>query len=1078
MTDAPARAHAHQAHTEGAFEDAVEAGLLRGGWERGLANTYSHALGIDTSELSTFLGASQPDQWQRLQDAYGEEEEQAIQRFGALVAKQIDGRGLLDVLRHGVVDRNVKLRLAFFKPAHTLAAGALDEYDANRLTVVRQFHFSAVDPGKSLDLALFLNGLPVASVELKNPLTGQSAEDAMRQYRRRDPGELYFARRSLVHFAVDPDLVFLTTRLAGPKTRFLPFNRGTGGPGAIGGAGNPPLSADVDYATSYLWEQVWQRDAWLDLLHRYLHVEDPAAKAGKAPRYRPGAAHSHPLIFPRFHQWDAVRRMTAHAARHGAGENYLVQHSAGSGKSNTIAWLAHRLGSLHTPEDPALIDPGAAAAKGLGANKPVFDKVVVITDRRVLDKQLQDTIYQFDHTPGVVLRVDNDSQQLAEALTGSTARIVITTLQKFPFILDKAAGLGRSRRYAVVIDEAHSSQGGKGADALKKALGKLGSDAVDEDGDPLTAAALARGKQPNLSFFAFTATPKEKTLNLFGTRSPESGQMEPFHIYSMRQAIEEEFILDVLGTYITYGTYFKLQKAAADEAERQVDPRKARSRMVRAALMSEASLTSRARIMVDHFRSHSAGRLGGRARAMVVTPGREHAVRLYQAIRSYVEQSGFQDCAALVAFSGTLTLDEGIEYTEAKLNGFTESELPDKFGYTRLDDPRPPTVPRPEYRILVVADKYQTGFDQPFLTTMYVDKPLAGLAAVQTLSRLNRTHRLKSAEDLFVLDFANKPEVIEEAFQAYYEASVAEPPEPNLLFERHDEVMAYRLLIVAEMDAFVIAYFAAFKEGTAADTAVEKAHSKLHRYTTAGVDRFTALAADEPDAAQEFRRALESYVKAYGWLSHVIGFESEELERLYQYGRFLLRRLPRPEGTASADIGEVTPSHMRVRKTGTPELELRAEGAQVLAGLVPQAAGTPTEVPEQSLAEVIESVNDEYGIGLSTTDQILLGQLVVAVAEDPELKAIGMHNDEETFRREVERDMDRVVIEQAQSNDALLVRYYDDPLVNKLFKQVATQQAYGLIRRPVRREAERRATAERAAAIKSGQSGNTPPAAS
>lgn len=1078
MTVTPAPAH--QAHTERAFEDAVEAVLVSDKWERGLANTYNHELGIDTSELSTFLGASQPAQWDRLKDAYGEEEERAIQRFAGLVAKQIDGRGLLDVLRHGVVDRNIKLRLAFFKPAHTLAAGALDEYDSNRLTVVRQFHYSATDPAKSLDLAFFLNGLPVASAELKNPLTGQSVEDAMAQYRRdRDPSELFFARRSLVHFAVDPDLVFLTTRLAGPKTRFLPFNIGTGGPGSIGGAGNPPAPADAAYRTSYLWEQVWQRDAWLDLLHRYLHVEDPTAKAGKAPRYRPGAAHNHPLIFPRFHQWDAVRKMTEHAARHGAGEPYLIQHSAGSGKSNTIAWLAHRLGSLHTPEDPALIDPDAAAAKGLAANKPVFDKIIVITDRRVLDKQLQDTIYQFDHTPGVVLRIDNDSQQLAEALTGSTARIVITTLQKFPFILDKTTGLGRSRRYAIVIDEAHSSQGGKGADALKKALGKLGSEAVDEDGDPLTAAALARGKQPNLSFFAFTATPKEKTLNLFGTQSLENGQMEPFHVYSMRQAIEEGFILDVLGTYITYGTYFKLQQAAADEAERQVDPRKARSRLVRAALMSEVSLKSRAKIMVDHFRSHSADRLGGRARAMVVTPSREHAVRLYQKIRAYAEENGFQDCAALVAFSGTVTLeDEGIEYTEAKLNGFPETELPARFGYTRLDDPRPPTVPRPEYRILVVADKYQTGFDQPLLTTMYVDKPLAGLAAVQTLSRLNRTHRLKAAEDLFVLDFANKPEVIEEAFQAYYEASVAEPPEPNLLFDRHDEVMAYRLLIEAEMDAFVTAYFAAFKEGAAADAAVEKAHQKLHRYTSPAVDRFAALAAEEPDAAQEFRRALESYVKAYGWLSHVIGFESEELERLYQYGRFLLRRLPRPEGSASADIGEATPSHMRVRKTGAPELQLKAEGAQLLPGLVPQAASTPTEVPQLSLAEVIESVNDEYGIGLSTTDQILLGQLVVAVAEDPDLKAIGLHNDEETFRREVERDMDRVVIEQAQSNDALLVRYYDDPLVNKLFKQVATQQAYGLIRRPARREAERRATAERAAAIKSGQSGNTPPSPS
>ncbi|MFG2430269.1 type I restriction endonuclease subunit R [Streptomyces sp. NPDC048590] len=1074
MTPVPVQAR--EAHTEGAFEAVIESALLRNGWEQGLGNSYDHKLGIDTSELSKYLRASQLDAWERLMDAYGEEEPDAVHRFAAHVAQQIDARGTLDVLRHGVVDRNVRLRLAYFRPAHTLAVGALDEYDANRLTVVRQFHYSSVKPTRSLDLALFLNGLPIASAELKNPLTGQTVEHAKRQYRTvRDPKELFFARRSLVHFVVDPDLVFLTTRLAGPQTRFLPFNMGDGGPGNIGGAGNPPTPDGTTYRTSYLWEQVWQRDNWLDLLHRYLHVEDEAAKAGKAPRYRPGAAHTQPLIFPRFHQWHAVRKMTAHAAQHGAGENYLIQHSAGSGKSNTIAWLAHRLASLHTPEDPVLLDPAAAKAKNLAANKAVFDKVVVITDRRVLDKQLQDTIYQFDHTPGVVLRVDDSSQQLAEALTGATARIVITTLQKFPFILGKTSGLGRERRYAIIIDEAHSSQGGKGADALKKALGKIGSDAIDEDGDPLTAAALARGKQPNLSFFAFTATPKDKTLKLFGTRTSDGGQMEPFHIYSMRQAIEEGFILDVLGTYVTYGTYFKLQKAAVDEAEKQVDPRKAKSKLVRAALLSEASLDSRAKIMVDHFRAHSADRLGGRARAMVVTPSREHAVRLYQAIRAYVERCGFTDCATLVAFSGTLTLDD-IEYTEAKLNGFAESELPVRFAYTRLDDPKPPSVPRPEYRILVVADKYQTGFDQPLLTTMYVDKPLAGLAAVQTLSRLNRTHRLKSAEDLFVLDFANRPEVIVEAFQAYYEASLAEEPEPNLLFTRHDEVMAYRLLIEAEMDAFVTAYFAAFQDGSATDAAVSKAHAKLHHYTTGAVDRFNRLADEEPDAAQEFRSALDAYVKAYGWLSHVIGFENEELERLFQYGRFLVRRLRLPAGSASVDIGEITPSHMNVRKTGTPELRLKAEGAQLLPGIVPQPAGASPDAQEKSLAEVIESVNEEYGIGLSTTDQILLGQLVVAVSEDPDLKRIGLHNDEETFRREVDRDMDRIVIDQAQSNDALLVRYYDDPLVNKLFKQVATQQAYGLIRRPARREAERRATAERAAAIKSGEAPAAPSA--
>ncbi|WP_407841746.1 type I restriction endonuclease subunit R [Streptomyces sp. DSM 116496] len=1059
--------------TENAFEDAVEAGLLAHGWKLGLARTYRPELGINTDELTAFLQASQKDAWLRLQAEYGKDEGASILQFAKRLAQQIDARGVLDVFRRGVNDRNVKIQLAYFRPAHTLATDALDEYNANRLTVVRQFRYSAKS-SDSVDLALFVNGIPTASVELKNHLTQhpQSVEDAIRQYRTdRDPKELFFAKRTLVHFAVDPTLAFLTTRLAGKKTRFLPFNTGSGGAGVTGGAGNLPTTDERDgtYPVSYLWEQIWNRDNWLELLERYLHVEDEQAKAGKSPSHRPGSAHTQPLIFPRYHQWHAVQQLTDHATRHGAGENYLVQHSAGSGKSNTIAWLAHRLSSLHTPEDPAQLGE-AIRAKGAKPNEPVFDKVIVITDRRVLDKQLQDTIFQFTHTPGVVRRIDEDSTQLAEALTGSTARIVITTLQKFPFILKKVGGLGKLR-YAVIIDEAHSSQGGDGSAALKKALG---SRAVDADGDPLTAEALARGQQPNMSFFAFTATPKPKTLELFGTKDPVTGQPGPFHVYSMRQAIDEGFILNVLDTFITYGTYYQLQNDAAEQVERQVDPRKARSKLVRAALMSNASMEKRAKIMVDHFRSHSAGSLGGRAKAMVVTPSREHAIRLFLAIRKYVDERGAADCTPLVAFSGARTVDE-VEYTESKLNGFPEKELPSRFGYVRADDSNPPSVPKPEYRILVVAEKYQTGFDQPLLTTMYVDKPLANVAAVQTLSRLNRTHPLKSQEDLFVLDFANKFEVIKDAFQAYYETSLTEPTDPNLLFDRQDEVMGYQLLVEAEMDALVKAYFAAFDDGRATEDQVKKAHARLYHYTAPAVDRFNGLAAQEPEKAEEFRRALDSYVKAYGWLSHIIGFENLELERLFQYGRFLLRRLPRPDGTAAADIGETVPSHMLVKQTGAPELKLEAVGAQVLPGLVAQAAGAAAEVEEKSLAEVIQSINDELGAELSTSDQILLGQLVVTIAEDTDMQEVALAQDEETYGRELAKDMDDFVIKQAQSNDALMVRYFDDEKVNRLFRRVATAQSYNLIRRPARREADRQATAERAAELKSRGSKSTGP---
>ncbi|MDT5025614.1 MAG: type restriction enzyme subunit, partial [Micromonosporaceae bacterium] len=600
---------------EARFEDVIEAELLASGWEPGSASDYRVALGLDTAQLWTFVGATQNKEFRRLEEAYGGITA-AQQELGKRIAAEIDKRGALDVLRNGVKDRGVTIQLAYFRPGHTLAVGALEEYRANRLTVVRQLRYSAKTTEKSLDLTLFVNGIPVATAELKNQLTDQTVEDAKRQYRKdRDPRELIFAKRTLVHFVLDQDLAFLTTRLAGEQTRFLPFNLGSNGPGVSGGAGNPPVQEG--YPTSYLWQTIWQRDAWLELLQRFLHVENPKARSGRAGVADP---HTSPMIFPRFHQWHAVRQMTDHAAQHGAGQSYLIEHSAGSGKSNTIAWLAHRLSTLHT-----------------STNTPVFDKVIVITDRVVLDRQLQDTIYQFEHMTGVVQKIDEDSSQLADALAGAAARIVITTVQKFPYVLDKVAALG-DKRYAIIIDEAHSSQSGESANALRKALGRHGSDDIDEDGDVLTASALARGRHPNLSYFGFTATPKAKTLELFGTRNPETGLWQPFHVYSMRQAIDEGFILDVLRNYITYQARWRLTNAAVEAAETadpEVDPRKAKAKLVRAAELHPSSQDQRAQIIVDHFRSEVRDRLGGRAKVMAVTRSREHAVRLYQAIQKY-----------------------------------------------------------------------------------------------------------------------------------------------------------------------------------------------------------------------------------------------------------------------------------------------------------------------------------------------------------------------------------------------------------------------------------------------------------
>ncbi|HEX5199442.1 MAG TPA: DEAD/DEAH box helicase family protein [Actinoplanes sp.] len=995
-------------HGEGAFEAAIEQSLLGSGWKRGIAANYDRQLGLDTSELFIFIGETQNDAWLKLIAYHGNDVAEAQRHFTEYVARQIDERGPLDVLRRGIKDKGISFRLAYFKPAHSITDDALKLYRANRLTVTRQLHYSAQDVKKSLDLALFVNGIPLATAELKNPLTNQTVEQAKKQYREdRDPKELLFSRRTLVHFAVDPDLVFVTTKLAGGDTRFLPFNTGSAGPGVSGGAGNP---AGEGYRTAYLWEQLWHPDTWMDLMRRFLHTE----KESRA------------LIFPRYHQWHAVTKLAEHAAAHGSGENYLVMHSAGSGKSNTIAWLAHRLSNLHS-----------------AANEPVFDKVIIITDRVVLDRQLQDTVFQFEHVPGVVQRIDKDSNQLAAALSGETAKVIISTQQKFGFILDKVDGL-RGRRFAVIVDEAHSSQSGDTAAALKKVLQRKGSDDIDEDGDLLTASALARGRHETLSYFAFTATPKAKTLELFGTQGSD-GNMHPFHTYSMRQAIEEGFILDVLRQYLTYKAYWKLANANPDDPD--VDPKKAGSQLARFAVLHPTMMAQKAEIIVEHFRKHTAPRMGGRAKAMVVTGSREAAVRLYTAIKKYIETNAYAGSEPLVAFSGDLELD-GVEVTEARLNGFGEGELPERFGYTAADDKHagtPKAKQDREYKILVVAEKYQTGFDQPLLTTMYVDKPLKGVAAVQTLSRLNRTHPLKTQGDVFVLDFVNEAADIAEQFKPYFETAATIPTDPNLLYTAQHEVMSYALLNDSEMQAYAEALLEA--EGKAkTDAALQKAHAALYRFTDPARDRYVALADNDPEAADGFRAALRDYIRMYAFLAQIVPYQDAELERLYLYGRALLNRLPRRQDP-SVDIGEVQLTHLRVSKTGTHDASLEAEGEQMLPGFLGGGAGPQNDPDKVALSELIDELNDRFGMGLGEADKVWFEQQVVALAEDGAVEAAALVNDESNFGVVCEKRIEDVILSRHDDNGKLMQRYLDDDTLRSHMNQFARSQAYRLIRR-------------------------------
>jgi type I restriction enzyme R subunit len=1037
---------------EQAFEVRVEDELLRRGWVRG-QRTYSAELGLDTGELFKFVGATQAKAWAKLIQLHGGVPETAQRQFALRVASEIDARGVLDVLRQGVKDRGVSIALAYFRPGLLLAADALDEYNQNVLTVARQLHFSARDATLSVDMALFVNGLPVASVELKNPNTGQRAEDAIAQYRGRDPNDLFFAKRALVHFAVDPDRAFITTRLRGGDTQFLPFNIGSAGPGNSGGAGNPATVRDSDYAVSYLWEAIWQPDNWLEILQRFLHIEATDKRTGKIN------PHTSPRIFPRFHQWHAVQAMVSNAREHGAGRNYLIQHSAGSGKSNTIAWLAHRLSNLFGDDHQA-----------------VFHKVIVITDRVVLDRQLQRTIFQFDHTPGVVKKIDVDSAQLADALADSTSKIIISTLQMYPYVLDKIteAGLG-SLRYAVIIDEAHSSQGGDAAARLKEALG---ANAVPDgdDEDKATYLTRVRGPQPNLSYFAFTATPKSSTLKLFGTFDPEKvnprtgehGMHVPFHVYSMRQAIEEGFILDVLANYLTWDTKWKLRNAAIEQRDSatgnpEVDERKAKAKLVAFAERHPTSLKQKGKLIVEDFRDSLAGRMDGRAKAMVVTTGRQHALDLFQAIQYWDQTLPGCGFGVLVAFSGSLK-DGDVELTEGQLNGFPEGQLPDKFGYVKADDPDARDRNQYEYRILVVADKYQTGFDQPLLCGMYVDKPLTGVAAVQTLSRLNRTHPLKSQDDVRVLDFVNAAESIQDSFKDWFETTITEPTDPNLLYDRERKVMEFGLLEPTEMESFIRVLGEA-SPGRMTPAAEKELHAKLHFYLQPALDRFLALEADE---REEFRKALFNFTRLYALMAQIVAWGDRDLERLYQYGRVLLIRLPgRP--TVSVDIGDADLSHYRLEFTGQHNVSLSGSdgGDGVVRGHSAEGGGFVD--PElRPLADIIEELNERFGLGLGTSDRILVMQQVASLVEDVAMQQVALSNDEQRFGQVADDRMDDIVAENAEKNTEFMKLYFDNPEFQKAIKETARRRAYRIILDPARDEALARLRAEMARETGSG----------
>ena len=970
--------------SERRFEDEIEYSLTHFGasefdlYEYRSPSGYDRELGLYPQDLLDFVRETQPQEWARFERIHGLK---AGEKFCKRVARELEQRGVVEVLRRGVEDLGRRFELVFFAPGSDLNEQLAEKYWANRMTVVRQLRYSTRNEN-SVDTVLFVNGIPVVTLELKNPLTGQTYRDAIDQYKRsRSASEDLFRlnRRAVVHFAVDTDEAWMTTKLAGMDTVFLPFNRGY-----KNGAGNPPVAGK--YKTSYLWEDVLAKDSLLDILHRFVqfipHKNDSCKNK---------------LIFPRYHQLDTVRALVKDARNNGAGKNYLVQHSAGSGKSNTIAWLAHHLSNLHDNQQRA-----------------VFDSIIVITDRRVLDKQLQDTIYSMDHTSGVVVKVDKNARQLTEALANGV-KIIISTLQKFPFVdVGKVATTGK--RFAVIVDEAHSSQTGEASEKLKQVLADTSTAGKDSEEDLLERYAAAeaqveaeqleideqiaeelrtQGFQENLSFFAFTATPKQKTLEIFGTPVPDATP-RPFHVYSMRQAIEEGFILDVLKNYTTYQTYYRVGKTTSDDPE--YSTKQANKALGKYLSLHPYNLRQKAEIIIEHFRANVAHKIGGNAKAMLVTGSRLHAVRYYFAFRDYIKNMNYKDLGVLVAFSGTVE-DQGLEYTEEQLNEIPETELPEKFATG-------------EYQLLLVAEKYQTGFDQPLLHTMYVDKKLHGVKAVQTLSRINRMHPGKT--DTFVLDFINTAEDIQKSFQDYYiSTGITEDTDPNIVYDLYHSLASYHLWTDKEIEGFAKVFFTKAKKQTNLD------FSRLNAYLDPAVGRFNEL--DDEDKI-EVRAQINKFNRNYDFLTHIIRYDDARLHRFAAYTKLLVRKLHIDGDPAPHLEDDVALQYYRLQKVYEGSIDLDNEEGQLSNN---PDAGRVSEDEKDNLSNIISKLNDRWGTEFTHMDKVI-EQLTEDMIEDAEVKSRA-HNSLDMFSIVYDERIQDIVLDRMNQNQDFAVKYLSDP---------------------------------------------------
>ena len=1007
-------------HTEPYFENEIEYSLLtEGGYQKGLAEDYEKSTALFPADAVAFVQTTQPKLWAYLEMS---RKDKAKDELIKALNQELNIKGSLHVLRNGFRVANRTAKMAYFAPNSTLNETTQQQYDANIVKITRQV---ITECNERIDMVLSVNGIPVITIELKNEMsaTGWTVEDAMRQYRQdRNPqGKLFeFKKRALVHFAVDTQEVHMTTKLEGEGTRFLPFNRGFND-----GKGNPPVENDV--RTAYLWREVLRKDSLMELIGRFLHLSREERKVRLNSGFRYITTES--MIFPRFHQLDAVRKLIAHTKAHGAGRNYLIQHSAGSGKSNTIAWLAHHLASLHNATD-----------------EKIFNSVIIVTDRVVLDRQLQETVAQFEQTDGVVQKIDKDTHQLTAALAANVP-IIITTIQKFPYVMHSIQTKAKhgehisldteGKRFAVIVDEAHSSQTGETASELRQVLNKSGIEAaiaaefLDLEDDELSEdietqknilrEQFKRSRQDNLSFFAFTATPKWKTLALFD--EPNEQGKTPFHSYAMKQAIEEGFILDVLANYTTYKQYFRLLSTADSHIE--LPKHKAKKELMRFVNLHPSVISQKVEIIIEHFQSVTRHKIGGYAKAMVVTGSREAAVRYKLAFDEYIAEKGYEGIKSLVAFSGKVILPEQTEkeYSEPGMNGgIKETELPEQFDSDN-------------YQVLLVADKYQTGFDQPLLHTMFVDKVLSGVQAVQTLSRLNRT--AKGKEDTFVLDFVNDREDIYAAFKPYYQRTeLGEIPDDEKLASLGNTLDEWKIYTQNDIDEFAGVWFGG---GT---TPTHSEHKKLNAIIDKAIEKYLHIS-DEPEHNEEqqklFKSQLQSYLNLYLFVSQILPYADSIHEKRYVYLKALMMKLPRGKQSEKLDLSKMAIlQYYRLQQIGEGSIKLNEGEAE------PQKGSTDVGTGQVSLTEeldkLIKELNETFTTEFTLADQLFFESIEKFARENPDIVDAANNNPLPSFMNYFNTQVDDLLIGLFEQFGESVSKVLNNPQIkNKVCRRLAKQ---------------------------------------